>query len=238
MFLNLKTKVKRHKKVLLGTTRYYSINPKFAINDLSPWWVTGITDAKWEGNFSINFNANSNKIHASFKITQKSHSKGILLSIKKFFGCGVICKDNNNESADKFVVNKVEDLLNVILPHFDIYPLVSSKHLDYLDFRKAVGLFKNGSRFVSENKDLILYIKQGMNKSRSFEERWKFYKFTEIPTLEPEWIQAFIDGEGSFQFLTSDTVNRGKSYLQVYSRLEIAQNSHDIKLLAAIIKIF
>ena len=56
--------------------------------------------------------------------------------------------------------------------------------------------------------------------------------------MEPEWIQAFIDGERSFQFLISDSLNRGKSYLQVYSRLEIVQHSHDIKFLAAINKYF
>ena len=144
LFLILKTKVKRYKKDLLDTIRYYSMNLEFVINDLSPWWVTGITDA--EGNFTINFNANSNKIHVSFKITQMSDSKGILLSIQKFFGCRVICKDNNNESADKFVINKVEGLLNIILPHFDRYFLVSSKNLDFWDFKKAVGLFKNVSR--------------------------------------------------------------------------------------------
>jgi hypothetical protein len=49
-----------------------------------------------------------------------------------------------------------------------------------------------------------------------------------------EWLQAFRDGEGTFQFLMSNSVNRGKPYLVTYSTLEIAQSSHDIKLLEQI----
>jgi len=52
---------------------------------LSPWWVTGITDS--EGNFSINYNKNSNKITYSFKVTQKGHSLVILNDLKTFFWC-------------------------------------------------------------------------------------------------------------------------------------------------------
>ena len=222
-----------HKSQFLSISRYSTGTVNNGIDNLSPWWITGITDA--EGNFSINFNAKTQKIHASFKVTQKSHSNIILLGIQRYFnGVGLVCVDNNKYNAEKFVVNKLEDLVEKILPHFDKYPLASSKQLDYLDFKRAVNLFKDGSG--TKNKDLILYIKQGMNKNRSFENRWNY--FTNIPSLEPEWVQAFIEGEGSFQFLMSNTVNRGRPYFQVYSRLEIAQSSHDIKLLAGIQKFF
>jgi len=49
-------------------------------------------------------------------------------------------------------------------------------------------------------------------------------------------LQAFIDGQGTFQFLMSDTVNIGKAHFALYSRLELAQNSHDIKFWDAIMK--
>lgn len=56
--------------------------------------------------------------------------------------------------------------------------------------------------------------------------------------MKPEWVQAFIDGQGSFQFLISNTTNRGKPYLQVYARLEIGQSNHDVKLLISIQNFF
>ena len=59
-----------------------------------------------------------------------------------------------------------------------------------------------------------------------------------IKHLKPEWVQAFIDGEGTFQCRIADAVNRGNKYITVNPTLEIAQNSHDVFVLNAIIKFF
>ena len=199
---------------------------------ISPWWVTGMADG--EGNFSININTKSDKISASFKVTQKSHSISVLLLLKEYFSCGSVVIDNRKKEAHKFTISNVDDLLLKVIPHFDRYNLVGSKHLDYLDWKKAISLFENKSR--SKNKDLIVKLKEGMNRGRSFEKRWA--RFSSIPVIEASWLQAFIDCEGSFQFLMSDTVNRSRPYLAVSPTLEIAQNSHDVMLLTAIQKYF
>lgn len=194
---------------------------------LSPWWVTGITDS--EGNFSISI-ANDNKIHAAFKVAQKTHSINILLSLQDYFSCGTVCIDNRQFDTYKFTVSKLDDLLNIIIPHFEKYELQTSKQLDFLDFKEAVLLFRDGSRL--KNKSCILSIKNRMNNQRSFDERWHYYN--RILFIRPEWLQAFIDGEGSFQFTMSHTLSRNKTSLAVSATLEIAQNSHSIKLLDAI----
>ena len=195
---------------------------------ITPLWVTGITDA--EGNFSINVHSLKNKIHGSFKVTQKSHSTGILYGLQKFFNCGTVYIDNKKEDSYKYIVSNFDDLSNIIIPHFDKYTLVSSKYLDYLDFKKALHLFENNQRL--NNKNSIISIKSRMNSKRSFDNRWDH--FNTSPIISDEWLQAFIDGEGSFQFLMSNSVNRGKPYLITSPTLEIAQSSHDVKLLAAI----
>ena len=74
-----------------------------------------------------------------------------------------------------------------------------------------------------------------MNKSRSYEERWNYLKNKEF-NLTPEWIQAFIDGEGTFQCRIAETLSRGNTYIAVNPTLEIAQKSHDVFVLNAIIK--
>lgn len=74
-----------------------------------------------------------------------------------------------------------------------------------------------------------------MNKSRSYEERWNYLKNKEF-NLAPEWIQAFIDGEGTFQCRIAETISRGNAYIAVNPTLEIAQKSHDVFVLNAIIK--
>lgn len=196
---------------------------------LSPLWVTGITDA--EGNFSINYNNNNKKISFAFKITQTKHSLAILYHLQKFFGCGNIYLDNKNFNGYKYTVSKYQDIINIIIPHFDKYPLIGSKQLDFLSFKKAIFMYKNA--LLSKNKNLIIDIKNGMNKKRSFEERWCY--LSKIPiTIKAEWLQAFIDGEGTFQCSIVETVNRNKPYLSVNHTLEIAQNSHDVEVLNAI----
>jgi LAGLIDADG endonuclease len=192
---------------------------------LSPWWVTGITDS--EGNFSINYNSKSKKISASFKVTQRDHSLVILTDLKDFFGCSNINIDNRKFNAYKFTVSKLSDLINIIIPHFDKYPLVGSKHLDFLDFKKSVFLLSE------HNLEKILLIKDKMNKKRSYEERWNYLDNLTFD-LKPEWIQVFVDGEGTFQCRIADTIKEGKSYVSVNPTLEIAQSSHDVGVLNAI----
>jgi hypothetical protein len=60
------------------------------------------------------------------------------------------------------------NIVNIIIPHFDKYPLVTSKQLDYLDFKKTLLLYLEKN---SSCKDKILLIKNNMNKKRSYEER-------------------------------------------------------------------
>jgi hypothetical protein len=48
-------------------------------------------------------------------------------------------------------------------------------------------------------------------------------------------LQAFIDGEGSFQFNIARTTNRKKFYTAYIPTLSISQSSHSVKILKAII---
>ena len=147
---------------------------------LNPQWVTGIIDS--EGNFSIFVQKTKDKpkFSLAFKVTQKEHSKGILVDLQKYFNCGNIYWDNEKENAYKFVVQRIEDIVEKVIPHLDKYPLLTSKYLDYQDFKKAALLLKAKLHLSKEsdiaNKTIeeILSLKDNMNKLRSFEERWKY----------------------------------------------------------------
>jgi hypothetical protein len=196
---------------------------------LKPWWITGIVDS--EGNFSINYNTKSKKMTFAFKVTQNKESLAILTYLKEYFKIGNINIDNINTNGYKYIVSNRKDLINVIFPHFDNYPLQGSKYLDYLDFKRSILLLNDSS----DNIDRVLSIKSNMNKSRSYEERWNYLKNKEF-NIMPEWIQAFIDGEGTFQCRIAETMSRCNTYIAVNPTLEIAQNSHDVFVLNAIIK--
>jgi hypothetical protein len=81
----------------------------------------------------------------------------------------------------------------------------------------------------------VLSIKSKMNKSRFYEERWNYLKDKNF-NITAEWIQAFIDGEGTFQCRIVETISRGNTYIAVNPTLELAQKSHDVFVLNAIIK--
>ena len=89
---------------------------------------------------------------------------------------------------------------------------------------------------IIENlKILIQFCKDNINSKRLFDERWHYLNKVNI-NLDPEWVRGFVDGEGSFQINIGNYNNRGKPLLRVAATFpeEIAQNSHEIKLLEAI----
>lgn len=164
--------------------------------------------------------------------------KGILLALQKYFGCGNIYIDNKKENAYKFSVSKIEDILYKIIPHLDKYPLVTSKNLDYADLKKIALLMKDKLHLNSEVMNEIILIKNNMNSLRTFEERWNYFQKIGPIKLINEWVQAFVDGEGCFQFGIVNTVNRGKPYLALIHTLEVAQSNHDVWVLVALIEFF
>jgi len=84
----------------------------------------------------------------------------------------------------------------------------------------------------------ILLIKNNMNNSRSFEQRWTYLKNSEPIKLNNEWVQAFVDGEGCFYFGIANAMSRGKPYIALTPTLEIAQSNHDVLILNAIVQFF
>lgn len=153
--------------------------------------------------------------------------------LKEYFKVGNVVIDNAATKGYKFIISKKEDLINVVFPHFDKYPLQGSKFLDYIDLKQAVYIV-SGENIPSNFVEKLLLLKSKMNRNRTYEERWYFLKGKTF-NLAYEWIQAFIDGEGTFQCRIAENISRNYKYIAVNPTLEIAQKSHDAFLLKAII---
>jgi hypothetical protein len=67
----------------------------------------------------------------------------------------------------KFHVTSLANIIKYVLPHFDKYPLVTSKALNYADFKRVAMLKLEGVHSTQEGLQQILAIKAGMNKLRS-----------------------------------------------------------------------
>jgi LAGLIDADG endonuclease len=203
---------------------------------INPWYITGISDG--EGSFQITIQdmkglgKTGYKPFLEFKITQKKSSGSILYGFKKYFNCGRVNIDNRKTDTLKYVVTRNEDLFNKIIPHFDRYILKTSKYLDYINFRTAVFIMRDKKHLTKEGISLLRDIKEKMNKARSFEDRFNYCWNNKIK-LEPEWVQGFVDGEGSFQCEIYKS-KRNNALIQINFSLQVKQNNHDVAILYAI----
>ena len=134
-------------------------------NKLNPNWVTGFTDG--EGCFMINVTKReTNKmkwqIRPCFQIKLYYRDKELLMKIKYFFnevGSITFSKDN----GVMYRVNKLDDILNVIIPHFDKYSLITQKQSDYKTFKNIVELIYKGENLNKNGVTKILNLKVLLN---------------------------------------------------------------------------
>jgi hypothetical protein len=98
----------------------------------------------------------------------------MLYELKKYFNCGRISIDNRKTRTMKFVVTSNNELLENVIPHFDMYPLKTSKFLNYLDFKSAVMLMKDKKHYNLNGIEKLKEIKSKMNKARSFKDKFNF----------------------------------------------------------------
>ena len=114
--------------------RYYSTKvvptdtSQIKESKLDPNFVSGFVDG--EGSFSVTFIKDKYyksgwQIKTSFSIGLHKKDLSILELIKKFFGVGVI-KPHSKDSV-QYRITSVKDLMEVIIPHLEKFPLISKK---------------------------------------------------------------------------------------------------------------
>lgn len=81
--------------------------------------------------------------------------EGLLKLIQAYFGgIGRIGKERND--CCDFTVSSLNQILTVIIPHFDRYPLITQKLADYLLFREVVMMMKRGEHLTAEGVQAII----------------------------------------------------------------------------------
>ena len=102
-----------------------------------------------------------------FKISLHIDDVQTLNTIKSKLKIGrVTVESHRNRCA--FIVEKHEDIKNIICPIFNTFPLHTSKRLDFEDFYKAFLIKDSASANTLGNTGIerILSIKNGMNLKR------------------------------------------------------------------------
>lgn len=97
---------------------------------------------------------------------------------------GTIRIDTINKTV-KYSVDSHKDLMNVIIPHFIKYPLLTKKRADFELFKSVAELISNKEHLTKEGLDKIVAIRASINIGLSPELKAAFPNFT--PVSRPEF---------------------------------------------------
>lgn len=133
--------------------------------EVDPYWMAGFTSG--DGCFSVSVIKSKAKLGATswirFILTQHSRDESLMNIFLSYFSCGKI---NQDSKATYFVVQRLSDITNNIIPFFDKYTLEGVKVKDYEDFKRVAELMNIKAHLTSEGLDEIRKIKNGMNTLR------------------------------------------------------------------------
>lgn len=235
--------------------RYYSNNSTklilntsdFALgNKLENWFITGFVDA--EGCFSVAIRKKSNSpswyCEARLAISLHVNDLEVLQRIQSYFdGKGSIVK--HGKESLQYVITSIEQITNVVLPHFDKYPLKTQKLADYLLFKDVVELIRNKEHLTEYGLNKIIALKASLNLGLSDELKTAFPNTMIVsrPLVvnqlisNPYWLLGFTSGEGCFLIKVSKSKG-SKLGFGVQLIFQLTQHSRDIELMESLVTFF
>jgi len=158
------------------TINYYS-------NKINPNWITGFVDA--EGCFSVIIEISDItkwRVRTSFEINLHIKDVGILYKIQSFFGVGAVYLRAYKNIA-VYRVSNIEYLRNIIIPHFNKYPLITQKYTDFYLWSKVIIIILNKEHLNKSGFLTILTYYASINKGMS--QTLLIYFPNIVPVLRP-----------------------------------------------------
>ena len=194
---------------------------------MSPSYISGLTQT--DGSFFCSINLSKThrfgiQFRPKFCITADLDSKHVLESIQLYFNfCGKIYINNKNHTAE-YVVERIDDLHNIIIPHFLNNPIYCAKlHAFELFHYLVKSLYnKNKHDIVDRREMLIKALSMNMTTNRNIDRIKLLFSLLEISFFEgiekleaaklqtnqslimsphsisSEFISGMFDGDGSF----------------------------------------
>ena len=108
-----------------------------------------------------------------FRIALHIDDIEVLKYIQTTLKCGIVQLDRNTYVLR---ISKLEDIKHILFQIFDLFPLNTKKHLDYLDWKKAFLQIKMKNHLTEEGRKIIFLAKKSMNNSRIYF-NWDHLKF-------------------------------------------------------------
>lgn len=212
---------------------------------LNPWFLTGFTDA--EGSFSVLIQHNlkyktSWRIKILFNIGLHKKDLPLLKAIQSTLGVGEIHK--HGKDSLQFRVASIEEL-QVIIDHFNKYPLKSVKLADFILFHDCFNIIKSKEHLTKEGLIKLVELKASLNLGLSSELKKAFPNVVVnrvIPALslegvDPYWVAGFTSGDGSFHIKTSKSATT-KLGTRVQLRFSVGLDIREKLLITDLVKFF
>ena len=150
---------------ILSHSKYTEENINFKINNSNDFynhWIAGFSDADASFQIKIVNRVNKSKpeISLNFQIDQKD--KDVLLLFKKVFGGNL----GYRESPDSYYYGSTSfGSAKKVINYFDTFHLQSSKHINYLKWRKAYIIIQDKGHLTETGIDKITKLKNSMNRN-------------------------------------------------------------------------
>ena len=159
-------------RVAIENTLMYDINRVDAANtpaglmDISSY-ISGYVDG--EGCFTVSFSPRRKlrmgwEVRPSFSVSQNADRAQVLSAICTYFRCGGFRPDRSDKTL-KYEVRDLASLLTRIIPHFEQYPLMSSKRKDFETFATICRLLEGRRHLSREGLREIASLAVTMNPS-------------------------------------------------------------------------
>ena len=191
--------------------------------NLNPHWVTGFVDA--EGCFMITIRKQLGSrgwgVTAAFSLNLHAKDSPLLKKIQSFFRVGKI---HIGKKAASFTVRRIDDITNVIIPHFKQYPLQSAKSIDFQLWSQCVEMIANKEHLSLSGLNKIVGIKSALNLGLSEDLKQNFkdanlmvrpaFRVNSNP-LNPYWISGFSEGDSSFFVSISAKTNQVRMFYNI-----------------------
>jgi hypothetical protein len=87
------------------------------------------------------------EVRPSFSVSQNADRGEVLQDFLAYFGCGTIRPDRSDKTI-KYEVRSIADLMGNVVPHFEAYPMRSSKQKDFEQFAIVCRLVAAGAHLT------------------------------------------------------------------------------------------